>query len=87
MLWDEMLGVQNNWWVDMVVQVIAEGLLDSLDRLPLVVPEKMFDVLEHEGLWARLCEYSLDLKEQGTLRFVHESVRSIQAILFRDTGD
>jgi hypothetical protein len=65
----------------------AQGLVDSLNRLPLVVPEKMFDIFEHEGLRARLCEYSLDLKEQGTLRFVHEPVRSIQAILFRDTGD
>ena len=87
MLRDEMPGVQNNWWVDMVVQVIAQGLVDSLNRLPFVVPEKMFYIFEHEGLWARLCEYSLDLKEQGTLRLVHESVRSVQAILFRNTGD
>src|SRR5271156_1433198 len=58
MLRDEMPGVQNNWWVDVVVQVIAQGLVDGLNRLSLVVPEKMFDILEHEGLWARLCEYS-----------------------------
>ena len=87
MLRDEMPSVQSNWRVDVVAQVIAQGLVDSLNRLPLVVSEKMFDIFEHEGLRARLCEYSLDLKEQGTLRLVHESVRPIQAILFRDTGD
>ena len=42
--------------------VHAQGLVDSLDRLSLIVPEKMFNIFEHEGLWARLCEYSLDSK-------------------------
>lgn len=66
----------------MVVQIIAQGLVDSLNRLSLVVPEKMFNIFEHEGLWSRLCKYSFDLKEQSTLRLVLKSMRSIQTIFF-----
>jgi hypothetical protein len=37
----------------MIVQVIAQGLVDNINRLTVVVPKKMFDVFQHEESYIR----------------------------------
>ena len=75
MLWDEMPGV-DDFGLDLVAQVLAQGLHDDPESVPLVMRNEVLDVLEEEGLGFLLVDDPGDVEEQCPLGFAFEAMRA-----------
>lgn len=60
--------------MDVITQVMCQGPANDVKGSPLVVRDKVLDVLQQKGTWPLLLDDAGDIEEQGALRFASEAM-------------